>query len=492
MFAENWDKMTPEERFEKRFDVWQNPDVEFASDAVKAEYQERVQMFKDAVQLKKPSRPPIAPWIALFPGLDAGLTAKETYYDFDKLYDAWQRFHDIYRPDVLAFTINIAPVKVYDALDYGLYDWPGHGVGEDSGYQYNEAEYMKADEYDKLIADPSNYWQRFYLPRVIGAMQPWTTLDPFTDLVEGPMVGPFFIPFGTPPVQDMLKKMMEAGNAALEWIQAMTKMDGDSMASFGIPGFAGGATKAPYDILGDTMRGTRGLMLDKFRQPEKVLEACDRLVPLAIDWGVRPCNINKHPFVFIPLHKGADGFLSDEDFRTFYWPSFKKVLLGLIEEGITPLCFAEGGYNERLEAIHDPEIPAGKMIWMFDATNMSEAQEAPGRLPVHRRQRAGRPAHHRHGPGHGRLRAPAHGGRRRRRRVHPGLGHRHRRRQARVREGHDRRRQEVRRAGLTGSRRGPGLTRRSRERRRRGTRMGPPPPSCVRAADAGTGPVAGS
>ena len=95
MFAENWDKMTPEERFEKRFDVWQNPDVEFASDAVKAEYQERVQMFKDAVQLRKPSRPPIAPWIALFPGLDAGLTAKETYYDFDKLYDAWQRFHDI-------------------------------------------------------------------------------------------------------------------------------------------------------------------------------------------------------------------------------------------------------------------------------------------------------------------------------------------------------------------------------------------------------------
>ena len=156
-FAENWDKLTPEQRFEKRFEVWQNPDVEFASPEVKAEYQERVQMFKDAIQLKKPSRPPVAPWIALFPGLDAGLTAKQTYYDLDKLHDAWVRFHDIYRPDVLAFTINIAPVKVYDALDYSLYDWPGHGVGEDSGYQYNEAEYMKADEYDQLIADPSNY-----------------------------------------------------------------------------------------------------------------------------------------------------------------------------------------------------------------------------------------------------------------------------------------------------------------------------------------------
>ena len=373
MFTEDWDKLTPDERFEARMDAWMDPGVEFASDAVKAEYRERVQLFRDAIRLKKPSRPPVAPWIALFPGLDAGLTAKETYYDYDKLHDAWLRFHDLYRPDVLAFSINIAPVHVYDAIDYKLYDWPGHGVAEDSGYQYNEAEYMGADEYDKLIADPSNFWQRYYLPRVIGVMQPWTTLDPFTDLVEGPMVGPFFIPFGTPPVQDMLQKMIEAGKAALGWAQAMGKMDGDSTATFGIPGFAGGATKAPYDILGDTMRGTRGLVLDKFRRPEKVLEACERLVPLAIDWGVRACNVNRHPLVFIPLHKGADGFLSDADFRTFYWPSFKKVLLGLIDEGIVPLCFAEGAYNERLEAIHDPEIPAGKMIWMFDATDMREA-----------------------------------------------------------------------------------------------------------------------
>ena len=194
-FAENWDKLTPEERFEKRFEVWQNPDVEFASDAVKAEYQERVQMFKDAVQLKKPSRPPIAPWIAPVPRPRRRAHGQG---DVLRLRQAARRVDSasttIYRPDVLAFTINIAPVKVYDALDYKLYDWPGHGVDEDSGYQYNEAEYMAADEYDKLIADPSNYWQRFYLPRVIGAMEPWATLDPFTDLVEGPMVGPFFIP----------------------------------------------------------------------------------------------------------------------------------------------------------------------------------------------------------------------------------------------------------------------------------------------------------
>ena len=58
---------------------------------------------------------------------------------------------------------------------------------------------------------------------MVGALRAVGRLDPFTDLVEGPTMGPFFIPFGTPPVQDMLKKMIEAGNAAIEWIQNLTR-----------------------------------------------------------------------------------------------------------------------------------------------------------------------------------------------------------------------------------------------------------------------------
>jgi uroporphyrinogen-III decarboxylase len=126
------------------------------------------------------------------------------------------------------------------------------------------------------------------------------------------------------------------------------------------------------------MRGTRGLMLDKFRRPEKVKAAMERLVPLAISWALRSADVNRHPIVFIPIHKGADGFMSDEDYRTLYWPTFKAVLLGLIEEGLVPLVFAEGGYNERLEVIADPDIPTGRMIWMFDDTDMARAKKIVG------------------------------------------------------------------------------------------------------------------
>jgi hypothetical protein len=379
MFADGWDKLTRDQRFDARMKAWAEPEgVEFASPEVKQAYQHRVQLLRDAIELRKPPRVPIAPWMGLFPARYGGLTAREAYYEFDKLDAAWQKFHADFRQDVLAFSINIAPCELFDVLDYKLYDWPRHGVPEDAGYQYNEAEWMKAEEYDLLIADPSNYWQRFYLPRIFGALEPWKMLSPFTDLVEAPLTGPFFIPFGLEPVQKMLQTMAEAGRVALNWAQAFAAMDGRAMAAFGLPAMAGGATKAPYDILGDTLRGTRGLMLDTFRRPDKVLEACERLVPLAIDWGRRAADVNRHPLVFMPLHKGADGFLSDKDFRKFYWPTLKAVFIGLIEEGIVPITFAEGGYNDRLEAINDPDIPPGRMIWMFDTTDMRNAKRILG------------------------------------------------------------------------------------------------------------------
>jgi len=58
------------------------------------------------------------------------------------------------------------------------------------------------------------------------------------------------------------------------------------MASLGFPAILGGFTKAPFDSLGDTLRGTKGIMLDIYRQPDKLLNAMDTLVPLMIRMGV--------------------------------------------------------------------------------------------------------------------------------------------------------------------------------------------------------------
>ena len=126
------------------------------------------------------------------------------------------------------------------------------------------------------------------------------------------------------------------------------------------------------------MRGTRGVMLDLFRSPQKVLAAVERIVPLAIQMGIDAANNSGNPFAFIPLHKGADGFMSNADFEKFYWPSFKATLLGLIEDGVVPFMFVEGGYNHRLDIIANSGLPAGKTMWIFDQTDMTQAKKKFG------------------------------------------------------------------------------------------------------------------
>ena len=116
--------------------------------------------------------------------------------------------------------------------------------------------------------------------------------------------------------------------------------------------------------------------MDMHRQPEKLREAMDRLTPLTIKNAVSAVNASGGRSVFMPLHKGDDTHMSTRQFETYYWPSLKKVVLGLIEEGITPLLFAEGSYNNRLEIIKD--LPGETVIWQFDRTDMVRAKEVIG------------------------------------------------------------------------------------------------------------------
>jgi hypothetical protein len=371
----NWQKMTPAQKLEARFQTWASaPGLQFPTPEAECAFKERAQIFQDVIQLRKPKRVPIALNVGTFPFLYGGITVEDAMYDYGKLGGALQKFNRDFETDALASCILAGPGKVFDILDYKLYRWPGHGVSPESQYQCLEDEYMRAEDYEAYIADPSNFFMRTYLPRIIGVLQPWEMLAPFTDILEMPFLGGNMVSIGLPPVQEAFQKFLEAGRAAFEWIQSAAGIDAEIASRQGLPSTMTGFTKAPFDTLGDTLRGTRAIMLDKFRRPQLLLAALEKTVPPAIEMGVRSVTNNKGAMAFIPLHKGADGFMSDADFKTFYWPTLKAVILGLVKEGIVPWLFVEGGYNQRLDVIADPEIPAGSTFWLFDKTDMKEVK----------------------------------------------------------------------------------------------------------------------
>jgi len=362
--------------FEERAARWKHPQgIEFASAAVQDAYERRVQMLIDVITLKKPERIPVCPGMGFYPFKYAGITSQDAMYDYGKLAFALRKYQTDFSPDSMASGTLYGSGKVLEILDYKLYRWPGHGVPADEPYQCVEDEYMRADEYTALTNDPSDFFLRKYLPRILGSLAPLSRLSTLTDILELPSVSAAMIPFGLPDVQQALRKLLDAGNAALEWIQACQELEREFISTMGLPGVMGGFTKAPFDAIGDTLRGTRAVMLDKFRQPKAVLAAAGRFVPLAIDAGVQTARNSRSPIVFIPLHKGADSFMSAKDFQTFYWPTLKAVIIGLIKEGFIPYMFVEGAYAKRLDVITDPDIPAGRTIWVFDQTDLREVKK---------------------------------------------------------------------------------------------------------------------
>ncbi len=368
-----------EEKREALYQRWLNPkdgagnDLQFQSPETKQAYQERILRIKAAIELKKPDRVPVILMPGFWPFYNGGITPQDAMYDYDKLGTAFKKFIHDFEPDGHIGATAPGPGKMYDILDYKLYSWPGHGVAPEHVYQCNEGEYMKADEYDALIQDPTGYWLNVYLPRTFGALQPFQMLPFFPGILEMYGLAYTFIPFAIPPVQAALKALMDAGAEALQWAIVTGGIEAE-LAAAGFPQILGGFTKAPFDVIGDTLRGTKGIMLDLRRQPEKLIQAMEAFVPLMIKMGVAAAQQTGHPLIFIPLHKGADGFLSDEQYKKFYWPTLQKVMVGLIENGCIPLPAAEGGYGSRLDVIRD--IPKASTLWMIDQTDMVKAKQA--------------------------------------------------------------------------------------------------------------------
>ena len=361
------------------FEKWLSGDnIPFTSADAAAAYRKRATLIKDAIQLQKtPARIPICPSAGFFPVQYAGVSMYDAMYDYDVLTQAWEKYCQDFTPDAYNAPTTIIPGKLLDILDFKLCKWPGRGVSKQQEYQYVEKEYMKADEYQDLIDDPTGYFMSVYFPRIFGNLKPLEKMPLLPIVNEIPCVPPAAIPFGTEEVQSTLKTLMQAGKESTKWLTAVRRINRSVMGK-GFPAFSGGFTKAPFDVIGDTLRGTIGVMMDIYRHPQELMEACERLTPFMVKAGVASCKATGHIMPFIPLHKGADGFMSDEQFRTFYWPTLRKLIIGLIDEGCVPQLFAEGAYNQRLETICD--VPKGKTVWWFDLTDMDRAKNTVGQV----------------------------------------------------------------------------------------------------------------
>ncbi|RJR43840.1 MAG: hypothetical protein C4576_13905 [Desulfobacteraceae bacterium] len=337
--------------------------------------QQREGRIRDAIALKEPDRLPVMLIWGFFPARYCGITCEDALYDYPKTMTAWLKTMSDFEPDAYEdpFTGRFFG-RVLEKLDYRQFRWPGHGLPSDVSFQYVEEEYMKSEEYDDFLLDHGDFMIRKYWPRIFGALAPLRDLPPVASIYSYAGFARMAA-FGTPEVASALEALVSAAREAGKMLSGSAEFS-DKMSRMGFPPQFGSMTHAPFDLLSDFLRGTKGAMLDMFRKPDKVLEAVEQIYPVTLRNGLA-AKQRGVPRVFIPLHKGIDSFMSPDHFKTFYWPTLKRLILALIEEGLTPFAFWEGNCTSRLETIAR-DIPRGKAVYMFESTDIFRAKEVLG------------------------------------------------------------------------------------------------------------------
>jgi hypothetical protein len=372
-----WPELTKEEKRERRLKKYISGEgIEFRDARAEKLYHERVNRHLAAVLCQEPDRVPVSLPLGSYPAYYAGYDFKTIMYDYQAAREAWTKFMWDFYEDMDSFGGPglVFSGRVFDILDYHQYSWPGHGLGDDATtYQFNEKQYMSADEYDRYIDDPSDFGFRVLTPRTVGAAEPWQYFPHLSSINGMPMVAVY--PFMRPDIRESFRKFIAAGEEMEKQMRENMLFARECVAA-GFPAGRGGMGSAPFDLIADNLRGTSGVAIDMFRQPEKLLEAIDVATEVHIARLIEHMNAINGISVGFPLHKGDDKFMSRQQFEKFYWPSLKKVIDALIEEGIMVSLFAEGSHNQRLDYYGD--FPRGWVSWMFDRTDMAQAKKVIG------------------------------------------------------------------------------------------------------------------
>ena len=335
-------------------------------------YQEREKRVVDAIELKTPDRVPIVVSFDYFAAKYNGMTCEDAYYNFDKWVTAYKKTLLDFQPDMV-FRPQFFPGIVLELLGPKQIKWPGHGVPSDHSHQAVEAEYMKADEYDAFLEDLSDFMLRIYIPRIYGTLKPLERLPALWSATFGHgAVTTLAQVLAAPEFAEALDALVKAGRELSKLRPSMRSFE-EEITELGFPQFSQAGANAPFDVIPDYLRGMRGTMVDMYRQPDKLLASCEKLLPLIIKRAVSGAKRSGNPRVSIPLHRGSHVFMSLKQFETFYWPTLKRLILALVDEGLVPCVFFEGDYTSRLGYLL--ELPKGKVLGHFDTTDIFKAKE---------------------------------------------------------------------------------------------------------------------
>jgi hypothetical protein len=310
------------------------------------QYQQRLARYVTAMRNETPDRVPIRPFVAEFTAKYAGMTCQEVVHDYQKAFDAAVKCARDFDWDAVVPNMVYVWTGLAQAAGLRYYGIPGIGIPHDVGFNYIEPvedqAFMRADEYDALIADPTGFLFNTWLPRV-------------STEVSAP---------GTPASYRGQLALVKSSMAMMQYFQAFGPQIERLRLESGTPSAIAGIFKAPFDILADKLRGYIGLVQDMAEQPDKVLAACEALMPHLCHVGLTTADPSCRVPIGFWMHRGCVPFVNPRQFDSHYWPTLKPIIEEFWKAGHQTLFYAEGKWAAHLDTFR--ELPPRSLVFHAD------------------------------------------------------------------------------------------------------------------------------
>ncbi|MBM3881575.1 MAG: hypothetical protein FJ387_17930, partial [Verrucomicrobia bacterium] len=315
-------------------------------------YQERLNRYVTALRNEKPDRVPVRPFVAEFTAKYAGFTCQEVAHDYTKAFEAALKCARDFGWDAVVPNMVYVWTGLAQAAGLRYYGIPGIDIPPDVGFNYIEpAEdqaFMKANEYDALIDDPTAFLYTVWLPRVS------------TELSRA----------GEPASYRHNLALVKSAMAMLSYFAAFGPQIDRLRTECGTASAIAGIFKAPFDIIADKLRGYVGLTLDMQTQPRKVLRACEALMPHLAHVGLTTAD----PAGLVPIgywmHRGCVPFVNPNQFASHYWPTLKPIIEEFWKHGHQTLFYAEGKWRHHFDQFR--ELPERSIVFHCDQDDIFE------------------------------------------------------------------------------------------------------------------------
>lgn len=316
-------------------------------------YQERFNRYVTALRNEKPDRVPIRPFVAEFTAKYAGYTCQDVAHDYPKAFEAAIKCAKDFDWDAVVPNMVYVWTGLAQAMGLRYYGIPGIGIPHTVGFNYIEPSedkaFMKADEYDALIDDPTGFLYNVWFPRVS---------------TEANRIG-------EPSTYRNNLAFVKGAMAMLAYFYAFGPQTARLRTECGTASAIAGIFKAPFDIIADKLRGYVGLTLDMQTQPKKVLQACEALMPHLCHIGLATSDPNKQVPIGFWMHRGCVPLVNPAQYASHYWPTLKPIIEEFWKNGRQTLFYAEGKWHHHFDSFR--ELPERSIVFHCDRDDIFEA-----------------------------------------------------------------------------------------------------------------------